>query len=414
MNSQQYFEQNKYVLLERALSSEICQELTQHMFDLHNQGKTTRDDQCPLSDAVYGDPVFDKLLADFAQPIGNNIGKKLLPTYTYARIYRPGEVLKRHTDRPACEISATVTLSFDAKNPWPIFVDEQKEISLSMQPGDMVVYRGCELVHWRPKFKGNWHVQVFLHYVDADGPYKDHALDKRKSLGQNKSGQVQVENNNSQQEIRFPNPILQSVIIPGASDDFPGYMNIDSAHIPDLRFTKEECNKILSLASDNYGQPASVGGSPTNSKVARSIRSANIFIIEPIKENYWIYEKVGKIISVANTTHFKYDITGITHGIQLIHYSADMDVKGHYDWHIDAGPGEPSHRKISFTAQLSDPSEYDECDLMINNHGSIIKGTREQGSIHLFPSYMLHQVTPITRGERYALVIWVHGPSRFR
>ena len=414
MNSQQYFEQNKYVLLERALSSEICQELTQHMFDLHNQGKTTRDDQCPLSDAVYGDPVFDKLLADFAQPIGNNIGKKLLPTYTYARIYRPGEVLKRHTDRPACEISATVTLSFDAKNSWPIFVDEQKEICLSMQPGDMVVYRGCELVHWRPKFKGNWHVQVFLHYVDADGPFKDHALDKRKSLGQNKSGQVQVENKNSQQEIRFPNPILQSVIIPGASYDFPGYMNIDSAHIPDLRFTKEECNKIVSLASDNYGQPASVGGNATNSRVARNIRSANIFTIDLTQENYWIYEKVGKIISVANTIHFKYDIAGITHGIQLIHYSSDMDIKGHYDWHIDAGPGEPSRRKISFTAQLSDPSDYDECDLLINNHGSILKGTREQGSIHLFPSYMPHQVTPITRGERYALVIWVHGPNRFR
>ena len=114
MNSAETFEKNGYVVLSDVLKNEECKLLVNHMFNLHEQGKLTKDPQCPLSDSVYGDPIFDNLLEKMAGPIGFNVGKKLLPTYTYARIYRPGEVLKRHKDRPACEISATLTLGYDA------------------------------------------------------------------------------------------------------------------------------------------------------------------------------------------------------------------------------------------------------------------------------------------------------------
>ena len=110
MNSIEYFDKNGYVVLKDALNKEDCIKLTEHMFNLKREGKTEKDEQCPLSDAVYGDPIFDKILQDFAEPIGKTVGKTLLPTYTYARIYSPGEVLKKHKDRPACEISATLTL----------------------------------------------------------------------------------------------------------------------------------------------------------------------------------------------------------------------------------------------------------------------------------------------------------------
>jgi len=203
--TQQYFDQNGYVVLSDALSKEECDKLTQHMFSLHDQGKLVKDDQCPQSDAIYGDPLFDELLARFTAPIGNQVGRKLIPTYTYARIYRPGEILKKHKDRPSCEISATLTLGFDGKYVWPIYFDENREISVNLGIGELAVYKGCEICHWRKPFKGNWHVQVFLHYVDANGPYKDHAFDGRPNLGLGAESKQQGNQQQQQQDVfRLP------------------------------------------------------------------------------------------------------------------------------------------------------------------------------------------------------------------
>ena len=90
------------------------------------------------------------------------------------------------------------------------------------------------------------------------------------------------------------------------------------------------------------------------------------------------------------------------------------DKSDHYNWHVDAGPGESATRKISFTVQLSDPNEYEECNLLVLDHSKEIQAIRDQGSLSMFPSYMPHCVTPIKSGERWALVIWVHGPNPFR
>lgn len=419
----EYFDQKGYVVLKDVLPPQKCQELTEHMFRLHEEGKLVKDDQCPLSDAVYGDPIFDTLLQNIAEPLGQAVGKRLLPTYSYARIYRPGDVLKKHKDRPACEISTTLTLGYDAKQPWPISFandDYTQETSASMEPGEMAAYKGCELIHWRKPFKGNWHVQVFLHYVDADGPHADQAMDGRNSFGVDKTAQT-VKNKTQQpspvkQELpptKVNRPLFDTVMIPGKEEDFPGYLAINNENLPQLMFTEAECERIIDIARESYSSTASIGGGNAGT-VSKEVRSAEIFNVENNQENRWIFEKVANTVSVANAVHFDYDITGITHSLQLIHYSADFDVPGHYNWHVDAGPGHPASRKISFTAQLTDSSEYQGCDLEINNHGDIIKAVRERGSISLFPSYMPHVVTPIEQGNRYALVIWIHGPRRFR
>lgn len=426
----EYFEKNGYVVLKEALTKEECDFLTKHMFKLYEEGKLVKDSQCPLSDAVYGDPIFDTILQKFAKPIGDAVGKTLLPTYTYARIYRNGEILKRHKDRPSCEISATLTLGFDSKPIWPIFMDEEKEIAISLDVGELVVYKGCDVVHWRPPFKGEWHVQVFFHYVDANGPYKDHVRDGRPDFGVQKDAATNVDPSalqaaqqkpvvqqiQTQQPIKtkFPKPIFNSVVIPDEDMTFPGYFCIDKDNLSDLKFTAEECNRIINLTKQYYPSSASVGGTTDNSKIAREIRSANIFVLENDEENKWIYEKISNIVSIVNTLHFKYEIAGITHGIQLIEYSADSPIKGHYNWHVDSGNGEPSHRKISLSVQLSEPTDYAGCELLINNHAHEIVGSKERGSVHLFPSYMLHKVAPITSGLRYALVIWIHGSRRFK
>lgn len=425
----EYFNKNGYVILKDALTKEQGAELTSHMFKLFDQGKLVKDDQCPLSDAIYGDPIFDDLLQRFTKPIGDAVGRTLLPTYTYARIYRPGEILKKHKDRPACEISATMTLGFDSKPIWPIMFDEEKEIPVSLEVGELAVYKGCEILHWRTAFKGQWHVQVFLHYVDAHGPYRDHVRDGRPSFGIQKNNNVVttskppiIQQHQQQQEVLQPNPtpitfskpIFNAVVIRNNEKYLPGYYCIDQDNLPQLRFTPQECQQIIQLTKQYYPTSASIGGSTENSKIAREIRSANIFVLDNDEENRWVFEKIASIVTIVNNIHFDYDIVGITHGIQLIEYSADSPIQGHYNWHVDAGNGEPVHRKISFTAQLSDPADYDGCELLINNHAQDVVGTKERGSIHLFPSYMLHRVAPITRGVRYALVIWIHGSRRFR
>lgn len=413
MRAKDAFDKNGFTVLSNALSKQECDSLVNHMFNLYDKGLLVRDEQCPLSDSVYGDPVFDDLLQKFAKPIGNHLGKTLIPTYTYARIYRNGEVLKKHKDRPACEISATMTLGYDAKYLWKIYFDEEREIPVDLEVGEMAVYAGCDILHWRPAFKGDWHVQVFFHYVDANGPYAEHGLDGRQQFGTQKT--KNVESNNQKERLTFIKPVFDTVMIHSSLDNsFPGYFCINNQNVPELKFTNEECDKILTMLRDAYPSTASVGGSAESSRIAKGIRSANIYVMENDKENRWVYEKVANIVSFANQHHFEYDLTGILHGIQLIEYTSDSEIKGHYDWHADSGNGEPATRKISFTAQLSHSQDYEGCDLVINNHGTEISGTRERGSVHLFPSYMTHKVTPITKGTRYALVIWIHGPRRFR
>ena len=424
MNSSiEYFEKHGYVVLKDAISKQQANDLTKHMFDLLEQGKLTKDSQCPLSDAVYGDPVFDKILQDFAEPIGKSVGKRLLPTYTYARIYRSGEILKKHKDRPACEISATMTLGFDDKPIWPIFFDEEKEIPVALEEGEMAVYKGCDILHWRPEFKGKWHVQVFFHYVDANGPHRDHVLDGRSEYGTVKTGNVSQarpqkniveKSTETRDSISIPKPKFNTILISNDEKNFPGYFCIDSQNLPELKFTSQECQQIIDLKKKVYSTTASIGGDHLNRKISKSIRSADIFNIEINESNKWIYEKIANAVAVVNRLHFDYEISGITHELQLIEYAADSPIPGHYDWHIDAGNGEPVHRKISVTVQLSDPRDYQGCELIINNHIHEVIGTFERGSIHLFPSYMPHKVAPITKGVRYALVIWIHGSRRFR
>lgn len=407
----EYFEKNSYVITKDVLSKEECKNLTEYMFSLYKQGNLVKDEQCPLSDSIYGNIVFDNLLKNLAKPIGNMIGRDLLPTYTYARIYRNGEILKKHKDRPACEISATLTLGYNAEQIWPIFFDEDNEVSVELNIGEMAIYKGCDIVHWRPKFKGEWHVQLFLHYVDANGPYKDEFMDKRKELGTEKT--VDENNLTRGENIKISNPIFNGVIIPNSDNNFfPGYFCIDSFNLPQLKFSKEECSKIINLAKGRYHVSAGVG-SNSNRQINKSIRHANIYDIENNLDNKWIYEKISNITSIINTIHFKYDIVGITHNLQLLEYITDDNGNGHYNWHVDCGNGEASTRKISIIVQLSNEKEYDGCNLIINNTDEI-KITREQGSVHLFPSFTLHKVSDITRGVRYSLVIWIHGSSRFR
>tara|TARA_Y100000114_G_C11757212_1_gene327551 strand:- start:314 stop:862 length:549 start_codon:yes stop_codon:yes gene_type:complete len=130
----------------------------------------------------YGDPLMDSLMLAKHNLMVKHTGKDLFPTYSFWRMYTKFAVLKKHKDRPSCEISVTVHIGSD-NTPWPIYMDGKP---MDTKPGDAVIYLGCELEHWRDEFKGDWAAQTFLHYVDANGKYKDYIKDKRDYWGMSK------------------------------------------------------------------------------------------------------------------------------------------------------------------------------------------------------------------------------------
>ena len=149
----------------------------------HYEGQ---DEQIPHTYSQYSNIAMETLMLKCQPEMEKVTGLKLYPAYTYARIYKKGDELKRHKDRFSCEISTTMNLGGDD---WDIYLEPsgevgKKGIKVSLKPGDMLVYSGCELEHWREKFKGNECCQVFLHYNNKKTKgSKLNLFDKRPHLG---------------------------------------------------------------------------------------------------------------------------------------------------------------------------------------------------------------------------------------
>ena len=423
MNAAQHFKEKKYIYLSNTISREECGKLTDYMFGLFDEGKLVKDDQCPLSDSVYGDPVFDSILEKLTPSLSEQLGVDLAPAYTYARIYRPGEILTKHKDRPSCEISGTMTLGFDPwSGIWPIFFgrddDDMVGTPIEINVGDLVMYHGNELNHWRPAYKGNWQVQIFFHYVDKNGPHAAHAYDGRKQLGVDKNPnnlkqEPQKENITSINQASYISHVIgQGVMIRTCDDVFPGASTYHSGFMPHFTFTKEECEKILKQNEKLYPIKSTIGAGENEGTYDPSIRAVDTYNIELTEETEWIFKKIAAAVGQANAEYYRYNLLGITHALQLLHYKSEEN--GHYDWHMDCGEGMSATRKISLSIPLTDRAAYEGGDLEINNNGVQIKATDEQGSITFFPSYLPHRVTPVTKGERWVIVVWVHGPDRFK
>lgn len=143
----------------------------------------SHDEQCPIGLSMYDYKWFIQLMLA-RLPVMNEIMQELmLPTYSYARVYANGDELKKHTDRPACEVSVTLHLGSDGTK-WPIWFTKPngEKISCDLQPGQAVVYLGMISEHWREKFEGKEYVQVFLHYVKFNGEYWNEYFDKNREI----------------------------------------------------------------------------------------------------------------------------------------------------------------------------------------------------------------------------------------
>ena len=218
------FKTKKYQIIRGALSKELANFIFNYMMlqrdavdfavkhqkvNPYNPFIGKRDDpQIPGAYSKYADWVMETLLQYMRPIMKAKTGLELIPTYTYTRLYEKGNILYRHKDRPSCEVSTTLHLGGD---PWPIFLDPSgadfvigarnevdgaykettyikpgapKGIQVDLKVGDMLIYAGCDLEHWREPFQGNVCSQVFLHYNHANGPFATTNLyDKRPMLG---------------------------------------------------------------------------------------------------------------------------------------------------------------------------------------------------------------------------------------
>ena len=209
------FKEKKYLVIKKAISFELAnfafnylllkRDAVKLMQDTNYISKFTpgygtwEDKQIPNTYSIYGDCFMETLMMKVLPIMQEHTEMTLVPCYTYTRIYKKGDILKRHKDRPSCEISTTLHLGGE---PWTIFldptgadyvVDEYKQIHkpnapqgipITLEVGDMLVYSGCDLEHWREPFEGEHCAQVFLHYNNVDGPFgTQNKFDKRPLLG---------------------------------------------------------------------------------------------------------------------------------------------------------------------------------------------------------------------------------------
>ena len=208
------FRINRYQVIKKAVSFELAnfifnyfllkRDAVKYMYEknIHSESPllgTWFDKQVPNTYSIYADHVMETLMMKVLPVMRQETGLQLIPTYSYARLYKKGDILKRHKDRPSCEISTTIHLGGDS---WPIFIDgtgadtvidEYKNIhkpnapkgtKVLLEVGDMLVYSGCELEHWREPFEGNVCGQVFLHYNHLYGPFAEkNRFDRRPMLG---------------------------------------------------------------------------------------------------------------------------------------------------------------------------------------------------------------------------------------
>ena len=198
------FKKKKYTVIKQAISKDLASFVANYFMmqkQVYDTCKNARyispfeniighyegqDEQIPHTYSQYSNIAMETLMLKCQPEMEKVTGLKLYPAYTYARIYKKGDILKRHKDRFSCEISTTMNLGGDD---WPIYLEPsgevgKKGIKVDLKPGDMLVYSGCELEHWRNKFKGEECIQAFLHYNNRKTPgAKDNMFDKRPHLG---------------------------------------------------------------------------------------------------------------------------------------------------------------------------------------------------------------------------------------
>ena len=182
MNSVQQFKTLGFVVVKKAYNVNKHSKQFPDLYNYtesrsHDRDANRNDEQALGSPSFYEDKEITKVQIKLLPVMEKHTGLKLFPTYTYNRFYLKNVILKDHTDRPSCEISGSLHIGGDT---WPIYIKDYKgkEHKVTLHAGDLLIYRGCDLPHWRTQFTKNTCSQAFIHYVNQNGPYENYIFDK--------------------------------------------------------------------------------------------------------------------------------------------------------------------------------------------------------------------------------------------
>lgn len=169
-------------------------------------------------------------------------------------------------------------------------------------------------------------------------------------------------------------------------------------------FSAAEMDKILAAWDDKLADEAQVNNA--GKEIAREdLRQSKIMFLKA-GTNDWIYDRLGQACQQVNMNRYKFDIKGFQTELQLANYGEG----DFFDWHMDFGAGDISNRKLSISIQLSDSESYEGGDLQFMINQNIVNAPRDKGTAIIFPSFALHRVLPVTKGNRFSIVGWIAGP----
>jgi len=385
-------EKNNYVFIPGLINPDRAKRISNEYESYSQYNDLGGDPQAPNSRAMYDYKTALELLCELTPRISEISGLTVLPTYSYIRVYQSGDDLKKHSDRDSCEVSVTLNLGGDCD--WPIYIQrpDGTTASVTMQPGDAMLYLGCRADHWRDPIPGTKCIQVFLHYVDSNGSKSKFYFDKG-----NKGLEM------LQTKISIPTIAVKS--------DPIDYSNMprnikDFIKVFDDAIPLDLCDRIIDeYKNDSNWQSAQVGSGVVNDMVRRV---KNIKIDEPFN----IYKNIDKRqkLSFEMTEVMFYAIqryrkvapamnADSNSGYDLLRY----DPGDFYEEHTDSFISIPRHVSCSF--HLND--DYEGGEFAFLNREFKIKA--KKGSLVMFPSNFMfpHEILPVTKGTRYSIITWL-------
>jgi len=385
-------EKNNYIYIPRFIDPERARKISREYESYSEHYELGGDDQAPNSRSMYDYKQALELLCELTPRVSEFSGLTVLPTYSYIRVYQTGDDLKKHSDRDSCEISVTLNLGGDCD--WPIYIErpDGSVASVIMQPGDAMLYLGCKADHWRDPIPGTKYIQVFLHYVDSDGPRAKFYFDK------DRKGDEHLRNNFVIPRISVKHELIDYSKMPR---DIREFIKVFDDAIPlDL------CDRIIEEYRNNKNwESAAVGGGVVNDSVRRvnTIRIDDpsvIYLNFDVRQrlNFGMHESIfyaiQKFRQIAPSMNAENNS-----GYSLLRYNEG----DFYKEHTDSWIGDPRHVSCSF--HLND--DYEGGEFAFLNREFKIKA--KKGSLVMFPSNFMfpHEILPVTKGTRYSIITWI-------
>lgn len=386
--------ENNFIYIQNFISSERAVELGKQFRNFCKTNNQPCDTQVDGSSAAYNYIDFLELLCEKTPEVSKFLGEKVLPTYTYARVYEKGAILDPHKDREACEISLTLHLVGDQE--WPIYITKPngESVYLNLKSGDAMMYLGCDADHWREQFEGTEYIQVFLHYVRSRGEnnfaFFDNKKDSERKIAMDDFKVVKHTPKEVPKKFKSLSRNLEDYII-----KFPNSIPGDL------------CDSIIKEYKDtDLWHHTTIG---KNAELNTEIRDVNTILIsrdDVINLNHDVRKELDhRIFTHVNAAMKKYNekfsfaLIESDSGYELLRYNVGQKYIQHVD-HFKEVP-----RTLTCVIGLNDDYEGGEFTFFDKELSMKV----EKGTILMFPSSFQypHSVEPVTSGTRYSIVTWL-------